>query len=157
EIGLDRIGVSAEAVVVARDARGGRAAQRKIETELDVAASVSAVDAAATELGESFLDAHLGLVRYVANGPGQRTGAEQGALRTARPLDAIRVEEIEVRRKERERDDRLVEVDSDLLLHARLVAHDLPGRDAAHRHLTLARSEVLHRESADVRGDAFDV
>ena len=53
--------------------------------------------------------------------------------------------------------DRLVEVDADLLLDARLVAHDLAGRDAAHRDLALAGAEVLHGEAADVGGDALDV
>ena len=84
--------------------------------------------------------AELRLVGDVAHRAGQRAGAEQRALRTAQHLDAVDVEEVEVRREERQRDHRLVEVDADLLLHARLVAHDLAGGDAAHRDLALARA-----------------
>src|SRR5262249_43263060 len=149
--------VSAEAVVIAGDAHGGRWAQRQIETELHVAASVPAIDAVAAELDESFLQSDLGLVRDVAHGSRQGAGAEQRALRTAQHLDAIRVEQIEVWREEGERDDRLVEIDADLLFHTWLVSHDLAGGDAAHGDLALAGPEVLHGESADVCRDPLNV
>ena len=54
-----------------------------------------------------------------------------------------------------ERNDRLVEIDADLLLDARLVADDLPGRDAAHRDLALAKPEVLDGEAGDVHRHVF--
>ena len=66
------------------------------------------------------------------------------------------VEEVDVGREERQRDHRFVEVDADLLLDARLVAHDLAGGDAAHGDLALAGAEVLDGEAGDVRGDVFD-
>ena len=51
---------------------------------------------------------------------------------------------------------RFVEIDADLLLHARLVAGDLAGGDAAHRNLALARPEVLDGEARDVAADVLD-
>ena len=102
-------------------------------------------------------DAQLRLVGDVANRARQRAGAEQCALRPAQHLDAFRVEQIEVGREERQRDDRFVEVDANLLLHAGLIAHDLTGGDATDGHLTLPGPEVLHRQPGDVRRHALDV
>ncbi len=75
----------------------------------------------------------------------------------AEDLDAVGVEKIEVRREQGHRDQRLVEIDADLLLDARLVARDLSRGHAAHRHLALARAQVLHREAAHVRRYVLDV
>ena len=54
-------------------------------------------------------------------------------------------------------DDAFVEIDADLFLDARLVADDLAGRNAADRHLALARPEVLDREAGDIAADILDV
>ena len=148
EVGLHGVDEAGDAVVVRRR-RAGRPCRRAaaLNAELDVAASAAAVDGAAAELGERLRDAQLRLVGDVAHRARQRAGAEQRALRAAQHFDAVRVEQIEVRREQRQRDDRLVEVDADLLLHARLVAHDLAGGHAAHRDLALAGAEVLHGEA----------
>jgi hypothetical protein len=74
----------------------------------------------------------------------------------AQSLDAVEVEQVDVGREERQGDDALVEIDADLLLHSRLVADDLAGGDAAHRHLALARPEILDREAGDVAGQVLD-
>ena len=91
-----------------------------------------------------FVTPSSGWLRDVADRARQRAEPNSvpcGPRSTSTRLD---VEEVEVRREQRERDDRLVEVDADLLLHAGLVAHDLAGRDAAHGDLALAGAEVLH-------------
>ncbi len=93
----------------------------------------------------------------VTHGAGERARAEEGALRAAQHLDAGEVEEVDVGGEQRQRDHRLVEVDADLLLDARLVAHDLPRGDAAHGHLALAGAEVLHREAGDVGSDVLEL
>src|SRR4029450_10083120 len=67
------------------------------------------------------------------------------------------VEHVEVVCEEGERDHGVVEVDPDLLLHSRLVAHDLSGRHPAHGHLALAGAQILHGEAAHVGRDALDV
>jgi hypothetical protein len=87
--------------------------------------------------------------------PPTEPGAEQRALRTAQGLDPVEVEQIDIGREQRQRDHRLVEIDPDLLLDARLVADDLAGRDAAHRHLALAGAEVLDRQAGDVARQVF--
>ena len=52
---------------------------------------------------------------------------------------AALVEEVQVGCEQRNGDCRLIEIDADRFLHARLVAHDLPGTDAAYRDLALSR------------------
>ena len=65
--------------------------------------------------------------------------------------------EIEVGREQRHRDRRLIEVDADRLLHARLIAHHLAGADAADRDLALARSQIRDVEAGDIARDVDDV
>ena len=77
-------------------------------------------------------------------------------MRAAQRLDAVEVEQVEIGREQRQRNHAFVEVDADLFLHARLVADDLAGGNAAHRHLALARPEVLHREAGNVAADVLD-
>ena len=98
----------------------------------------------------------LGLVGDVADGAADRPGPEQGALRAAQGFDAVEVEQIDVRREQRQRDHAFVEIDADLLLHARLVAGDLPGGDAADRDLALARAEILDGQAGDVAADVLE-
>ena len=101
--------------------------------------------------------AELGLVGDVAQRAGLGAGAEQRALRAAQHLEAIEVEELEIGRKQRDRNRRLIEVHAHLLLHARLVANHLPGADAADRDLALARAEVRNRQSRDIARQIDDV
>ena len=101
-------------------------------------------------------DAEPRLVGDVAKRAADRARAEQGALRAAQCFDAVQVEQVEVRVEQRQGNDRLVEIDADLFLHARLVADDLAGRHAADRHLALARPEVLDGEAGDVAADILD-
>ena len=115
------------------------------------------LNGAAIELGSPARDVQLGLIGDVPDGARLRAGTEEGPLRTAQHLHAIRIEQVDIRREQRKGDHRLVEVDADLLLDARLVAHDLAGRQAADGDLALARSEVLNGEPAHVRRDAFEV
>ena len=157
EVGLHRVDVAAQPVVVPRHAQRRLAAQGRVEAQLGAAALVALVDRVAADLGEPPLHADLGLVGDVADRPRQRAGAEQGPLGAAQHLDARHVEQVDVRREQRQRDDRLVQVDPHLLLDARLVAHDLAGGDAPHRDLALAGPQVLHGEPAYVGGHALDV
>ena len=78
------------------------------------------------------------------------------ALRAAQRLDAVEIEEVEVRREQRQRDDAFVEVDANLLLHAGLVADDLAGGHAADGNLALPRPEVLDRQARNVAADVLD-
>ncbi len=156
-IGLNRVDESRDAVVIRDHAQGGLRAERCVEPDLRVSAHAPAVDDIQIELREALRDVHLRLVGDVAHGAGQRARAEQRPLRTAQHFHAVGVEQIEIRCEERQRDGRLVEVDADLFLHARLIAHDLPGRYAADRHLALTGPEVLHGQSGDVRRDALEV
>ena len=157
EVGLHGVHVAREPVVVRRDAEGRSVAQGRVDAQLDVAALVAAVDAAAAELAEPPRHPRLGLVADVAHRARERPGAEQGALRTAQHLDAGQVEEVEVRREQRERDDRLVQVGAHRLLDAGHVASDLAGRHAPDRDLALAGAEVLHAEAGHVRRHALEV
>src|SRR5204863_1389407 len=100
--------------------------------------------------------ADLRLIGNVADRARLRSGAEEGSLRTAQDLDAVQVEEVDVRREERERDHRLIEVNAHLLLHTRLIADDLAGGNAADGDLALPRAEVLDREAGDVRRDVLE-
>jgi hypothetical protein len=157
QVGPHRVDIAGDPVVVAHGPDGGRPAERDVEPQLEVAALAAAVQGAAAELGERLLHAQLGLIGDVSHRPRQRAGAEQRALWAAQDLDAVQVEQVEVRREQREGDHRFVQVDAHLLLDARLVTHDLAGGDAPHRDLALAGSQVLHRESAHVGGHALDV
>src|SRR6185503_2590327 len=124
--GLDRVDVAGEAIVIPGDPRRVALADGHVEAKLEIGAGVAAGHAADAELGEAAGDADFRLVGDVADGARERSGTEERALRSAQHLDAVGVEQIEIGREERERDDRLVEVDADLLLDAGLIADDLP-------------------------------
>ena len=119
----------------------------------DAAAPADEVDVA---LDHRLVAADGRLVGDVAQRAADATRTEQRALRPAQRLHAIEVEEVDVGREQRQRDDAFIKVDADLFLHARLVADDLAGGDAAHRHLALARPEVLDRQARDVAREVFD-
>src|SRR4030095_13570551 len=89
--------------------------------------------------------------------PADRTRAKERALRAAQRLNAVQVVQVDVGCEERQRDDGLVEIDADLLLHAGLVAHDLSGRHSAHGALALAWTEVLDGETGYVPRQLLDV
>ena len=153
---LHGVDEAADGGVVGGDTGCGRRSERHVDGELGVVAEPAAVERAEAELGGRLGHADSRLVRDVAHRAGERARSKQGALRAAQDLDAGHVEQVEVRGEQRQRDDRLVEVDADLLLDARLVAHDLSGRDAAHRDLALAGTEVLNGEPGDVGGYVLD-
>ena len=50
----------------------------------------------------------------------------------------------------------VVEIDADLLLHARLITDDLAGRHAANRNLALAGAQILDGEAGDVARKVLD-
>ncbi len=127
-----------------------------VDRHLGRAAEAAVFDRLNRKLADRFVAADLGRVGDVAHRAGERAGAEEGALRPAQHLDARHVEKVDVGGEEGKRDHRFVEVDADLLLDAGLVAHDLAGGDAAHRHLALAGAEVLHHEAGDVGGDVLE-
>ncbi len=135
----------------------GHGAQRKrvADRQVDGALEMAAL-AAIRQRVEIGFDLAVGaalevrLVGDEAHGTAHGTGAEQRALRAAQRFDAVEVEEVEVRGKQRQRNHRLVQVHADLLLHARLVADDLTGGHAADGDLALARAEVLDGEAGDV-------
>ena len=131
-------------------------ADRHVHRGLHVAADASVADRADAQLTDRLGRPELRLIGDVTDGSRQRAGAEQRSLGPAQDLDAGDVEEVDVGGEQRERDHGLVEVHADLFLHARLIADDLPGRNAAHRDLTLSGAEVLHGESGDVHGHVFD-
>ena len=150
QVGLDGVDVAGKTAEVADDAERCRVTCRNVETELGIAPETSAADEAAAQFGESLFGAELGLIRDVPNRPRQRSGPEERALRSAQHLDAADVEEIEVGREQREGNRRLIEVRRNLFLHARLIADDLPGGNAAHRDLALTGAEILHREPTHI-------
>src|SRR5690606_5103708 len=80
----------------------------------------------------------LRLPRDVAQRAGQRAGTEQRTLWSAQHLETLQIEQLQIRREQCNRDRRLVEVDADLLLHARLIANNLSGADATDRDLALS-------------------
>src|SRR5262249_11943596 len=88
EVGLDRVDVPSEVVVVRGDAQGRRAPERRVHAEADVAALAAAVDRADGGLAEPLGHAQLGLVRDVAYGPRQGARTEERALRPPEDLDA---------------------------------------------------------------------
>ena len=71
------------------------------------------------------LDAELGFVGDVPHGAADGPGAEQRALRAPQGFHALHVIEIEVRGEQRQRNRRVVQIDTHLLLDAGLVADDL--------------------------------
>ena len=100
--------------------------------------------------------AQRGLVGDVAQRATDRAGTEQRALRAAQGLNPVQVVKVEIRRKQGERNHALVKIDADLLLHARLVAHDLTRRYATDRDLALARPEILDREAGDIARNVLE-
>jgi hypothetical protein len=111
---------------------------------------VAALQDVEVGLDRTVIDLQPRLIGDVADGAADRPRAEQRALRTTQGLDPVQVEQVDVGREQRQRDHRLVEIDPDLLLYPGLVADHLPGRDAADRHLALARAQVLDRQAGDV-------
>ena len=157
QIGLDRVHVPGDAPKVGGDAECRLVANWQVGPDLGGAAESASIHTSEAELGKAFRDPEFWLIGDVANGPGQRAGSEQRSLWSPQHLDTTGVEQIDIRREERQRHDRLVEVDTDLFLHAGLVAHDLAGRDTAHRDLALARPEILNRQPDHVHGHVFDI
>ena len=151
--GVDKAG---NPVVVRHDAYGRFVSERRIEAELAIQSGVAAFHASHTEFSKRLLDLQLWGIRDIAHGAGQGSGAEERPLRSAQHFDTPRVEEIEVWGEQRHRDDGLVEVDAHLLLDSWLIAHDLARGHTAYRDLALSRAQVLHRQSADVRGHPFE-
>ena len=96
------------------------------------------------------------LVGDVADRAADGPRTEQRALRPPQRFHAVEIEQVEVGREQRQRDDAFVEVDADLFLHSGLVADDLARRNAADRHLALPGAEVLHRQVGDVAADVLD-
>ena len=152
----DRIDEAAIARVIADRADGRGGAERRVDRALQGPAEIVARDEVGIGLDHPLGAAERGLVGDVADGAADRPRTEQRALRAAQRLDAVQVEKIEVGGEQRQRDDRLVEVDADLLLHAGLVADDLASRDPADRDLALARTEILHGEARDVARQILD-
>ena len=93
----------------------------------------------------------------VTHRAGGRARTKQRALRAAQHLDAVEVVQVEVGREQRDRDRRLVEVDADRFLHARLIADHLAGADAADGDLALARTQIRDVEAGHVARDVDDV
>src|SRR6185436_20855390 len=112
-------------VVVAGDAARHLAAERDVRSEFDAATGSAARKRIRGAFAEHAVDSQLGLIADVANGTGERAGAEQGALWTAQHFDAGDVEQVDVRSEQRQRDRHAVEIDADLLLHAGLVTRRL--------------------------------
>ena len=157
EVGLHRVHVAAHPVAVGRHPEGRLVAHGHVEAKLGAAARGAAVDPAAAHLAEGATRAELGLVADVANGAGQRAGAEQGPLGAAEHLHAGDVEQIQVRREQREGDGRVVQIGAHLLLDPRLVPGDLAGGGSAHGDLALAGAQVLHAEPGHVGRDGLDI
>ena len=90
--------------VVADEAHGRGVADRHIQRDLAALAARALIDIAAGELADGFALPERRRVADVAHRSRLRTGAEQRALRAAQHFDAVHVEEIDVRREQRERD-----------------------------------------------------
>src|SRR6185369_11689171 len=103
---------------------------RNVEGAFGAVTKISALSdvEAAFELALEGLE--LWLVGDVTDRATDRSGPEEGTLRPAQRLNAVQIEQVEVRREQRKRNDAFIEVDADLLLHARLVTYDLAGGDA---------------------------
>ena len=157
EVWLNGVDEAGNPVVIRHNAYGRFIAERRVEAELSIQSGVAAVHASQTEFSKGLRDVQLRGIRDVAHGAGQGSGPEECSLRSAQHFDTPRVEEIEVWGEQGHRDDGLVEVDADLLLDSRLIARDLARGYTAYRDLTLSRAEVLHRQSADVRGHSFEI
>ena len=143
--------------MIGNDTHGRILAKRNIDCALEMPTDIVAVDEVHISFDQSFGHTDLGLIGNVADRTADTTRTEQRPLRSAERLDAVEIEQIEVRREERKRNHALVEIDADLLLDPGLVAHDLAGRDAAHRNLALARTEVLHRQARDIARDVLEI
>jgi hypothetical protein len=102
QIRLHGVDESRDAAEVRREAKRGATAERNVGAEFRRAPQAAAADGVDADLGEGPGHAGLGRVGYVADGAGQRAGPEKRALRSAQHLDAIGVEEIEIRREERQ-------------------------------------------------------
>ena len=152
---LARVDEAAVAGQVADGAQGDLVGHRQVHGALHVAAEVVAARQVRVGFERAFVDADLGLVGDVADRAADRARTEQRALRTAQGLDAVQVEQVDVRGEQRQRGHGFVEIDADLLLHARLVADHLAGGNAAHRDLALAGAEVLDRQTGDVARQVF--
>ena len=122
--GVDEPAVSR---AVAHHAHGRVVAQGRVEGRFDVTAGCAAVDGVEVELRPHVLDAELRLVGDVPHGAADGAGSEQRALRAPQGFHALDVIEVKVRGEQRDRDRRVVQIDADLFLDTRLVAHDLPG------------------------------
>ncbi len=145
-VGLVRGDPAGRLLVPGGDAHRRIIAHRRIHVGLGVTAAAAIVDAVEIGFDGGAECVVIGLVGDVTNRTRQRAGTVQGALRPAQHLDAVHVEQVDVRREQRQRDHRFVQVDADLLLDAGLVAHDLAGRGAADGDLALAGAEILHRK-----------
>ena len=156
QVGLDGVHVPTHAIVVRRDAAGCLVAEGNVRAELDVAAGRAAVNRGAAGLAEDAVDAELRLVADVAHRARERSGAEQGALRTAKHLDARNVEQVHVGREQRQRDRYAIQIHANLFLHAGLVSSRLAGRSAAHGDLALTWSKILDAEPRLGGGDVLD-
>ena len=86
----------------------------------------------------------------------RRARAEQCALRPAQHFETLQIEQIQIRREQRHRNRRLVEIHADRFFHAGLIAHDLAGADAANRDLALARPEIGDGQAGEVAGQLDD-
>ena len=152
----DRVDEPRVARAIADNAQRRGWPKREVDRALQPAADRGFLHRVDVGLDQPFGLAEFGLVGDVADRPADAARSEQSALRPAQRLDAVEVEQVEVRREQRQRDDALVEVDADLLLHARLVADDLAGRDTAHRNLALPRPEILYGKPGDVAADVLE-
>ena len=149
-----------EAAVLGRvtdDTQRGRVGQRHVDHALHMEAHFAVGHRIDVEFDIAFELVGVRLVGDVANRAADRTRAEQRALRATQRLDAVEVIKVEVRREQRQRDHRLVEIHADLLLDARLVANNLAGRYAADRDLALARTQVLDREARHVTRQFLEI
>ncbi len=152
-LGIDETGVFG---VISDQPERCAIAQRHVDHTLEMAADIAFINGVDIAFYQSPDLAQFGLVGDVANRAADAARAEQRALRTAQGLDAVEIEQVEVGGEERQRDDRFVHVDADLLLNAWLIADDLAGRNAAHRHLALAGPEVLDGQAGNVAADILD-
>ena len=139
------------------DAQRGLFADRNVDGTLEVAADVAALNLVQRGFNCALIDADLRRIGDIADGARQRARAEQRALGAAQHFDAVQVEQVEVRGEQRHGDDAFVQIDADLLLHARLIADDLAGGDAADGDLALPGAEVLDGKAGDGARQVLDV
>src|SRR5690606_19906471 len=130
--------------------------QRHVDHTSEMAAFATAIDHVHLRFDGAFEHVEVRLIGDVANRAADIARTEQRALRPAQWFDAVEIVEIEVWREQRQRDDRVIEIDADLLFHTRLVAHDLTGGNAAQRNLALTWAKVLHGHAGDVAAQIFE-